>query len=257
MCVGACVRVGGSGSLVECGKPRPLDSETGAGKVSPQKYPYKIRLTTRRVGVFSCGGSMMALSAVRMSLAKGFLPARCGVARRGLHSVNSRLRSSIARSQIHNNVDPRSLGHARSSMFSLAQGQFASGQVLACSFSQNTGGSKEAGEWTEHKTDDGHTYWYNVRTEESTWENPLAPSATQPEKTPVFEKIYVGVFADAVKYLKVISLTSCGFTLLAAPLLVAFGDESLSLTTRILVSTGEFVDERSASAMLSQLFFQR
>eukprot|EP00750_Incisomonas_marina_P032481 INCI919.1.p1 GENE.INCI919.1~~INCI919.1.p1 ORF type:complete len:309 (-),score=37.36 INCI919.1:375-1226(-) len=180
----------------------------------------------------------MALSAVRMSLAKGFLPARCGVARRGLHSVNSRLRSSIARSQIHNNVDPRSLGHARSSMFSLAQGQFASGQVLACSFSQNTGGSKEAGEWTEHKTDDGHTYWYNVRTEESTWENPLAPSATQPEKTPVFEKIYVGVFADAVKYLKVISLTSCGFTLLAAPLLVAFGDESLSLTTRILVSTG-------------------
>lgn len=190
----------------------------------------------------------MALSVVRMSLANGVLPARRAVCRRGF-SVSTRFRLGSALCQARNNVNTRSLVKAHRPTFSLAQARFAT-RFATRSFSQSAGGSREADEWTEHKTDDGHTFWYNARTKESTWENPLASSATEPEKAPVFEKIYVGVFADAVKYLKVISLTSCGFTLLAAPLLVAFGDESLSLTTRILVSTGESVDVPGALAPL-------
>ena len=103
--------------------------------------------------------------------------------------------------------------------------------------------------WTKHTTDDGKAYWHNSVTDESTWEDPFAEAPAPSEATDpdVIEKIYVGAFSDAVKYLKVISLTSCGFTLLAAPLLVVCGDESLSLATRIVVSTGAQIALTSAA----------
>lgn len=35
--------------------------------------------------------------------------------------------------------------------------------------------------WSEHKDDDGHVYWYNVLTEESTWHRPPEAQPKQPQ----------------------------------------------------------------------------
>ncbi len=98
-----------------------------------------------------------------------------------------------------------------------------------------------AASWSEHRTDDGNTYWYNSETKESTWENPFVSASASESPPSVITKIYSGAFADAVKYIKYISITSCGMTSLAAPLLFLASDESLGLTTRLLISAGEGV----------------
>eukprot|EP01006_Ploeotia_vitrea_P053075 TRINITY_DN67753_c4_g1_i1.p1 TRINITY_DN67753_c4_g1~~TRINITY_DN67753_c4_g1_i1.p1 ORF type:complete len:108 (-),score=13.86 TRINITY_DN67753_c4_g1_i1:39-326(-) len=42
---------------------------------------------------------------------------------------------------------------------------------------QNSSNSSNTGpgnsQWTEHKTDDGHVYWYNASTGVSQWERPV------------------------------------------------------------------------------------
>lgn len=56
-------------------------------------------------------------------------------------------------------------------------------------------GSLQLPEWSEYKTADGKTYYYNNRTLESTWEKPLAVL----EKGADTDTIFKFVHADAVR----------------------------------------------------------
>lgn len=53
-------------------------------------------------------------------------------------------------------------------------------------------GSLQLPEWSEYKTTDGKTYYYNNRTLESTWEKPLAVLEKGADTDSIFKFVHAG-----------------------------------------------------------------
>jgi hypothetical protein len=86
----------------------------------------------------------------------------------------------------------------------------------------------EVNGWSEHQDEEGKTYWHCPATGVSTWDDPHA--ALKPRT------IYTSSFDTAVKSLKFISVSSCSCTLLAAPALIALGDDTLPMAGRCFLA---------------------
>ena len=124
------------------------------------------------------------------------------------------------------------------------------------------GGSASAENWTEHRAESGHPYWFNEATQESVWERPAALAADAAEEVEdaaaaveraqrrvlPFDigkgvdkggvRIYVGSWNRLLKGLKVFSLSSCALGVIGGPLLVFAGNASTPLLQRGAVAAG-------------------
>ena len=122
------------------------------------------------------------------------------------------------------------------------------------------GDAGDAGDWTEHRAESGHPYWYNATTEESVWERPAALAhevddvassmahAVEKQRVLPFSvgegvdkggvRIYVGSWNRVLKALKVFSLSSCALGVIGGPALVVLGNPSTSLAQRVALAGG-------------------